>query len=261
MPTSPVPGGPCTVSAGEGTERRRYRAEGGGVLTDAHARLALFQLADSAFPAGLFAFSHGLETAVQDGSVADATSLESFVGDWLAWTVGPGDATFVASAHRAATEGDVATLADLAAWAHASRLPREGRAAAARPGARMAALAVKLMGETTGAVALRALVARREPLPYSVAFGAAAAAFGCDAPSAVLASLHGAASGLLGAALRLMKVDHEQTQSILRHLAPVMTAIASDSLAADWRESRPGHVRFDACQMRHETAHVRLFMS
>ena len=64
-------------------------------MTDIGASLGLLgalQLADSAFPAGLYAFSHGLETAVHEARVRTAADLERFLEDWLAWQVGPGDA-------------------------------------------------------------------------------------------------------------------------------------------------------------------------
>ena len=48
----------------------------------------------------MFAASHGLETAVQEGHVRDAAGLERFVAGWLGWCVGPGDAVAVAAAGR-----------------------------------------------------------------------------------------------------------------------------------------------------------------
>ena len=233
-----------------------------GDLKEAHARLALLQLADSAFPTGLFAFSHGLETLIQDGAIRSVDSLEAHVRDWVGWVVGPGDAVFVAAAHRSGSVGDLDTLLAVAAHAHALRLPREARDAASRPGGRMASLVALIAGSPdTAAVSLRALAKSAGPIPFPVAFGAAAAALGVPVTDAVLASIQGAASSLLGAALRLMRVDHEQVQLILRRLAPIVIEAAGGALAADWREVMPGHARFDAAQMRHEVAHVRLFMS
>ena len=81
-----------------------------GDLNEAHARLALLQLADSAFPIGLFAFSHGLETLIQDGAIRSVDSLEAHVRDWVGWVVGPGDAVFVAAAYRSGSVGDLDTL-------------------------------------------------------------------------------------------------------------------------------------------------------
>lgn len=40
-------------------------------------QLRLLQLSDSAFPTGTFAYSDGLESAVQSGWVASAEGLES----------------------------------------------------------------------------------------------------------------------------------------------------------------------------------------
>ena len=224
--------------------------------------LGTLQLADSAFPAGLYAFSHGLESAVHEGWVRTAADLEAFLADWLAWQVGPGDAVVAAAAHRAAAAGDAALLVEIDRAAGATKLAREGREASVKTGARLLATAVVIAPGHAALAALQRAAARREtPGTYAAAFGAAAAALGAPAAAAVLAELHGAATGLLGAALRLMRIDHQQTQAILRRQAPRLTAIAAAALAADWRELRPSAPYAEILQMRHETAHVRLFSS
>jgi urease accessory protein UreF len=58
-----------------------------------------------------------------------------------------------------------------------------------------------------------------------------------------------------------MRVDHQQTQGILRRLAARLALIAGEAAAGDWRQLRPTAPFADVLQMRHEAAHVRLFMS
>jgi urease accessory protein len=228
--------------------------------------LGALQLADSAFPTGLFAASHGLETAVQEGHVRDAAGLERFVAGWLGWSVGPGDAVAVGAAAAAARAGDVDLLVQIDTRLAATRLPREGREASLKAGRQLLATATHLAGGPAGEVAVldalvQAVRAGDAPGTHAVAFGAAAGSLGVPPLAAVLAELHAAASGILGAALRLLRVDHRQTQSILRRLAPRLEAIAGAAVRTDWRAMRPTAPLYDVLQMRHEVAHVRLFMS
>ena len=71
-----------------------------------------------AFPVGGFAYSHGLEAAVEAGTVHDRQSL----ADWTEWLVlhgaGQLDGVFFAAAHRAAPDAvAAAALADeVRAW-------------------------------------------------------------------------------------------------------------------------------------------------
>ena len=226
--------------------------------------LAAFQLADSAFPAGLYAFSHGLETAAQEGHVRTAAGLERLVGDWLAWQVGPGDAVLVAAAHDAAAAGDTPALLEIDAWGAATKLAREAREASVKTGRRLLATAVTLAPRAlTLHLLARAVTRGQSPGTYPAAFGATAEALGVGQLEAVLADLHGAATAMLGAALRLLRVDHQQTQAILRRLAPLLADIAAAACASasGWRAIQPCAPFAEVLQMRHEAAHVRLFMS
>lgn len=225
-------------------------------------QLGAFQLADSAFPAGMYSFSHGLETAVQAGQIRTAIELESFLADWLAWQVGPGDAVLLAAAHAAGTRGDLDTLLAIDSLGAATKLAREARECSTRTGSRLLTTAVLLAPDHPTLAAFHRAVQRREtPGTYAASFGVATAALGVPNESAVLAELHGAATSLLGAALRLMRVDHQQTQLILRRQAPRLAALAAAALTTDWRAIRPCAPLAEILQMRHEAAHVRLFSS
>ncbi len=72
--------------------------------------LAALQLADSAFPSGGFALSHGLESLVQAGSVYDEATLTDAIRTMIVGQVGPTDAVALVGAHRAARTGDDTTL-------------------------------------------------------------------------------------------------------------------------------------------------------
>ncbi len=64
---------------------------------------------DSFFPSGGYAFSSGLEAAVQDGAVRNATELSRYVEDLLRGGVGRREAVAVKLAHRAVTSSRLHT--------------------------------------------------------------------------------------------------------------------------------------------------------
>ena len=53
--------------------------------------LAILQLADSFFPAGMFAHSHGLEGMVNRGLVRSAEDVAEFLENQFSWSVMPSD--------------------------------------------------------------------------------------------------------------------------------------------------------------------------
>ena len=78
-----------------------------------------------AFPVGAFAYSHGLEWAVEAGDIHDARSLGGWLVDLLTFGAPRADAILFAAAYRAAEAGD---------WPRAVRAQRAcRRARAARP--------------------------------------------------------------------------------------------------------------------------------
>ena len=94
-------------------------------MAEAVGALPLLIWFSPAFPVGAFAYSHGLEWAVEEGSVRDAASLR----DWLADLLGHGgirnDAILFANAWHAAVQGDAAVLAEISALALALAGSRE----------------------------------------------------------------------------------------------------------------------------------------
>ena len=134
-----------------------------------------------AFPIGSFAYSHGLEWAVEAGDVTDEATLGAWIADVLTHGSGRSDVIFLRHAHRA----DAAGLRDLAELAEAAQPCRERRDETIGQGTAFA-----LAGLVWGGIAL-------ERVAYPVAFGALAAANGIDEDEAALGFLHAFAANLV----------------------------------------------------------------
>ena len=88
------------------------------IMTEAQVGMPLLKLLawlSPAFPTGAFAYSHGLEWAVETGDVTNETTLKGWLTDVLTNGSGRTDTILLRHAHRAAAEPTMLTdLADLA---------------------------------------------------------------------------------------------------------------------------------------------------
>ena len=53
-----------------------------------------------AFPIGAFSYSHGLETAIQDGLITDEVSLQSWLSTLLSYGAGRNDGIFIKETYK-----------------------------------------------------------------------------------------------------------------------------------------------------------------
>lgn len=211
-----------------------------------------------AFPVGAFSYSHGLEQAVEAGTVADRDGARAWIGDVLAHGGGRTDAVFLLHAHALAAAEDsrfLGTINDLAlAYAPSAERRLETGAqgsaflktvAEAWPSPAMDAIAAALPGEVA----------------YPVAVGAAAGAHAIDADQASLAFLHAFVANLVSAAVRLVPLGQTDGQRITAALAPVVRAVAEEAADTSLSEVGGAAILADIASMRHETQYTRLFRS
>src|SRR4030095_10490875 len=101
----------------------------------------------SAFPAGGYAHSLGLETYCAAGLITDRAGLEAFLRSYLEGSAGPRDATpAAAGALRARPRGDMAACADLDRPLEAMKPVRELREASRQMGRQTLRVATALTG-------------------------------------------------------------------------------------------------------------------
>jgi len=104
----------------------------------------MLQFGDSMFPIGAFAFSSGLESAIQKGVVTNAATLRAFARTALEQAA-RGDCIALIAAHRAATAGDVDTLARIDAQVYARKLSDEARTMSVRTGKKFTEMGVDVV--------------------------------------------------------------------------------------------------------------------
>ena len=243
------------------------RGAGLALTLDPLALLRLLQLADSGFPTGAFAFSHGLEGMVAAGLVGG----EAGIADLLALAVREGfagvEGPAMCHAHRAALAEDAAALLTLDATAAALKPVLAFRSGSARVGRRLLESASPLLpaGERPAANALTAYHAAvtggEAEGHYAVAFGAVMAAAGIAEDTALLTLGAGFAGNLAAAAVRLGVIGQNAAQRTLAALHPALLAACGRARALPVEEMGSFLPMADVAGLRQPTLPGRLFGS
>ena len=220
----------------------------------------LLQFGDSMFPIGGFAFSGGLESAIQKGVVTDVDTLQAFARTAVEQAA-LGDGIALIWAHRAAMAGDLAELERIDQQVYGRKLSAETRSMTVRVGKKFAEMGAGI----TGSPLLREWLTRIQqgatPGCYPVALAVNFAAQDLPDRDAFIAHQYGVGAMVLSAALRLMKVSHVETQRILYELntdADAAYELAASSNLADMAGFAP---LVEILAAVHVKAHLRLFMN
>lgn len=218
------------------------------------------QFGDSVFPVGGFAFSGGLESAIQKRVVTDAATLHAYTRTAVEQAA-MGDGVALVWAHRAAAAGDLAELVRIDERVYARKLSGETRVMTVRMGKKFAEMGAEVIGMPLLATWRQKIDAGATPGCYPVSLAVNFAAQGLTARDAFVVHQYGVASMILSAALRLMKVSHVDTQRILYRLdagADAAYEAASATRLADMAGFAP---LIEVLAAVHVKAHVRLFMN
>jgi urease accessory protein len=220
----------------------------------------MLQFGDSMLPIGGFSFSGGLESAIQQRVVIDAVTLLAFARTAVE-QASRGDGIGLVCAHRAALAGDLAELMRIDASLSERKLSGETRTMSVRMGKKLAELAARVTG-SPGVEARRERVsAGATPGCYPVALALNFAAQGLTARDAFVVHQYGVASTILGAALRLMRIGHVETQEMLFVLNADVESAYERAAAASLADMAGFAPLAEILAAVHVKAHVRLFMN
>jgi len=220
----------------------------------------MLQFGDSMFPIGGFSFSCGLESAIQRGVVVDAATLRAFARTAVEQAA-RGDGIALIAAHRAATAGDVEALMRIDAQVFARKLSEEMRTMSVRMGKKFTEMGVQVVGAPLLCAWRERIETYDTPGCYPVALAVNFAVQGLPSLEAFVVHQYGLAATILGAALRLMKISHVETQTILYELNG-RAETAYESAAAARLSDMSGYAPLtEILAAVHTKAHVRLFMN
>jgi urease accessory protein len=223
-------------------------------MADTSSLLRLLAWLSPAFPTGGFAYSHGLEWAVEAREIHDGDTLFAWLDDLLRLGSGRCDAILLHRAHAA--EGDLDTLAGLAELGRAACASRERLAESTGQGNAFARAA-----SAWNAQLLPSLIALAGDLPYPVAVGALGGVSGIPAGDLCIAYLHNFTANLISAAVRLVPLGQTTGLGVLARLEGAVVEIASATQLASLDDLGGFCFRADIAAALHETQTTRLFRS
>uniref|UniRef100_UPI001F1BA058 urease accessory protein UreF n=1 Tax=Bradyrhizobium sp. Oc8 TaxID=2876780 RepID=UPI001F1BA058 len=234
--------------------------EGGEASRSAAFLSRMLQFGDSMFPIGAFSFSSGLESAVQKGVVTNVATLRAFARTAVEQAA-RGDGIALIAAHRAATAGDVGTLTRIDAQVYARKLSDETRTMSIRMGKKFTEMGVEMVGAPLLYTWRERIESSATPGCYPIALAISFAVQNLPACQAFVVHQYGVATTILGAALRLMKVSHIETQKILYELTGQTEEMYATAAAARLSDMAAFAPLTEILAAVHTRAHVRLFMN
>ena len=198
-------------------------------MFDAATTLALMQYGDSAYPAGGFAFSWGVEGLSADGMLEGAQDLDHLVHEQLSLRWNSMDRPLLGRAYRAASTEATAAVDRLAEASTPLAPMRDG---SRRAGRALLGVSARLGGPLS--VAYRASLSvdvRLGHLPVVQAIVYRDA--GLELCGAELVSGWTLINGLVSAAVRLGTIGHVEAQRSLRSARDGLAALLAETLAED----------------------------
>jgi urease accessory protein len=207
----------------------------------ADALLTLVQMLSPSYPVGAFAYSHGLEWAVQDGAVTDQDALADWLSSVLRHGAGQADALFLAAAYRADDPAEIDAQARAFA-ASAERLKE-----------------TVLQGEAFARASAAIWQVDLPPLCYPVAVGRAARLQALPLRQTLEMFLHAFAANLATAGMRLIPLGQTEGQIVIRALAAVCLEVAEAAAAGTLDDLSSTAFLSDIAAMKHETQYSRIF--
>ncbi|MHB8455706.1 MAG: urease accessory protein UreF [Acidiferrobacterales bacterium] len=217
--------------------------------------LHLLQLASPTLPVGAYAYSQGLEWAVESGWVHD----ESSAAEWIVGVLGQGPAQLevpvLARLYRAWARNDLAAVHEWSRCLDAARETRELQAEARQLGESLATLLDQL------GVASARDWREVEYAGFATMFALAAWHYRVPLPESALGFLWAWSENQVAAAMKLIPLGQTAGQRILSLLIDQLPRSVEHGLTMGDDEIGILTPRLAIASSRHETQYTRLFRS
>ena len=215
---------------------------------------------DSFFPSGGYAFSSGLEAAVQGRLVQNAEDLSRYVEDIFERGLGRCEAVAVGLGHDAALTEALQVALGVDRELDAMKLSRDARMASRQMGRQILRSAAE-QAESSPIVQhfVTEVEADRSPGHLAVGLGVTLGVFGWSRQASVAAFLYHTAVGFVSASYKLLPIGQREGQRLLVSWTPLIDDISrraeQEKILTSWSPIQ------DIYSMRHAQLTTRLFRS
>lgn len=230
--------------------------------------LHLLQLASPALPVGAYSYSDGLETLVEQGTIASDKSLESWLYRELTFGAIRLETAVMLRGYSCVVNQDLVNLGCWNNWLTATKESLELREQSWQMGNTLLRLLMNLdelnEGEKNNFYfpsLSDCSVAVGRPCNYAIAFGIGAANWQIEPQQALLGYLHSWASNLINVGVKLIPLGQTSGQQILFQVNSKLALLAEDILALDDDNLMACSWGLGLASMTHENQYTRLFRS
>jgi urease accessory protein len=222
---------------------------------------ALYQLLawnSPAYPTGAFSYSHGLEWAVEEGSVKNVGQLVDFIEAVLTRGGGWVDAVLFVHTWRAASISDQA-VDEIAQLGAAFR----GTAETALESLQQGTAFLQITRQAWPHPALEGFARRNagRGMAHSVVVGLTCSVHAIALQPALSAYLQAVAANLVSAGVRLIPLGQTQGQLAVARLLALIERVAELASRVDLEDLGTAAPGLERCSALHETQYTRLFRS
>jgi urease accessory protein len=212
---------------------------------EAQQLLLLLNWMSPAFPIGSYAYSHGLEWAIDEGLVHDEATTRDWISEIIIRGSGWNDAVIFSNAVRGE---DVNELA-LALCSSQERFLETTQLGAAFQ------IAASAFAPRSGEKDVK----DEGPLAYPVAAALACKSMSISSHHALLAFLQGFSNALISVAVRLVPIGQTAGLNIMRDLLPIIAATAERAARSTLDDLGSSAFMSDIAAMKHEMLQPRIF--
>jgi len=214
-----------------------------------------------AFPTGSYSYSHGLEWAVEAGSVHDRASLVDWLAADLRYGSGRNEAIFFREAWSSAKRGDRVMLFEVAEFAAAFRGTSEFALESVQQASACRLTLSRVWPDPLLDEIAETLADHCIPLTLAVVLGIRCAKQHIPIVLALPAFLQSYVANLVTAGVRLIPLGQTDGQAAIAALEETVLATSADVATATIGDLGSAAFMVDLASMAHETQYTRLFRS
>jgi urease accessory protein len=220
------------------------------------------QISDTFFPVGMFNFSHGFESFVQEEMVRNEDDVVALLGDILSHQIAPADCVALVNGYRAAEQSDLNTLLFVDEMLYAMKLTTESRECSVKTGKCLLSNILLMVPENPILRDFSKKISEgASPGNYAVTLGLGGYFMGITCSEVMMIELYSFCVSLISAAMKLIQIDHYTAIKIINDLQPLLVDIIKKNIHKTPEEMYSCAPLVDIMSIKHEQATVRMFLS